>query len=60
MHLCHYVQRHADVRRNGHLIGLTDVYLKVHFMQWITLVEVHVKRSVISIDRLGLVTLSVW
>ena len=41
--------------------GLFFLFLrhKVHFMQYITLAEVHVKRSVILISRLGPVTLSV-
>ena len=44
------------------LLPVSPMYIilhKMHFMQTITLPEVHVKRSVILMDRLGPVTLSV-
>ena len=45
------------------LLPVSPMYIflhKVHFMQYITLAEVHVKRLVILIDRLGPVTLYVF
>jgi len=50
-----YADLKNSVRENGRIkYGLQ----KVHVMQWITFGEVHVKRSVILIDRLVPVILS--
>ena len=54
--------RRYSGKRSPNLLPVSPMYIflhKVHFMQRITLAEVHVKRSVILIDRLDPVTLSV-
>ena len=54
--------RRCSRKRSPNLLSVSPMYTilhEVHFIQQITLAEVHVKRSVILIDCLGPVTLSV-
>ena len=58
----HSTSRRCSRKRSPILLPVSPMYIflhKVHFMQKITLAEMHVKRLVILIDRLGPVTLSV-
>ena len=66
MRPCHFFRRLVGVRGNGRPVSSLFrqcaikcmLCNKVHVMQYITFEEVHVKRSVILIDRLGSVILS--